>query len=215
MAESSLSSVISRSDARRLGKTRYFTGKPCKRGHVSERDVLNLTCIICSSEARKTKYREKIKASSAAWKQNNRERNLAAKRNWRERNRKPKLERPQRDAAEKRKCDARRLRSWRKANPEHYRVQKARRRGRELNAEGSHTAEDIRQLYKQQSCRCANIACRVSLRKNGYHIDHIMPLTRGGSNWPDNLQLLCPKCNVRKNAKHPQSWANDQGILFV
>jgi 5-methylcytosine-specific restriction endonuclease McrA len=215
MAEFSLPFVISRSEAKRLGRTRYFTGKPCKRGHVSERDVLNLTCVTCSSEARKTKYCEKIRVSSAAWKKNNKERNLAAKRDWEKRNRKLKPKKVELSAAEKRERDFRKLRNWRKTNPEQYRVQKNRRRCREFNAEGSHTAEDIRQLHSRQGGRCANLACRISFQKCGYHVDHVMPLSRGGSNWPDNLQLLCPKCNVRKNAKHPQRWASDQGILFA
>jgi 5-methylcytosine-specific restriction endonuclease McrA len=33
-----------------------------------------------------------------------------------------------------------------------------------------------------------------------------MPLKLGGSNWPENLQLLCRTCNLRKNAKHPDVW---------
>lgn len=42
--------------------------------------------------------------------------------------------------------------------------------------------------------------------KNNYHVDHIMPLVLGGSNWPDNLQLLCPRCNMKKGSKHPDEW---------
>lgn len=38
---------ISREDAHRQGKARYFTGVPCKRGHVAERYVLNGNCTDC------------------------------------------------------------------------------------------------------------------------------------------------------------------------
>ena len=31
-----------------------------------------------------------------------------------------------------------------------------------------------------------------------YHIDHVVPLSRGGKNDLPNLQLLCPPCNLRK-----------------
>lgn len=36
--------------ARRAGKKRYFTGKPCPRGHMSDRLVSNWTCIKCLHE---------------------------------------------------------------------------------------------------------------------------------------------------------------------
>src|SRR6266566_2309359 len=39
--------VISRADAKRRGLTRYFTGRPCKRGHVCERRVYNWECLEC------------------------------------------------------------------------------------------------------------------------------------------------------------------------
>jgi 5-methylcytosine-specific restriction endonuclease McrA len=34
--------------------------------------------------------------------------------------------------------------------------------------------------------------------KRDFHRDHKTPLTRGGTNWPSNIQLLCRKCNVKK-----------------
>lgn len=46
---------ISLQEARQKGLTRYFTGVPCRRGHVVERSVAETTCIICLSIARKAK----------------------------------------------------------------------------------------------------------------------------------------------------------------
>ena len=35
----------------------------------------------------------------------------------------------------------------------------------------------------------------------GLHIDHIIPVSRGGKSVPSNLQVLCSKCNGRKSMK--------------
>jgi 5-methylcytosine-specific restriction endonuclease McrA len=71
---------------------------------------------------------------------------------------------------------------------------------RRRNAPGKFTADDITRLYEQQQGEC--VYCSVGL-SSGYHIDHIIPIAKGGTNYPDNIQLLCPKCNLKKNAKMP------------
>lgn len=88
-----------------------------------------------------------------------------------------------------------------------WRNYKARRRG----ASGSHTVADVLAQYARQKGRCfwgrkANPECAVSL-KSGYHIDHVTPLVKKGSNGTENIVLSCPSCNLRKAAKHPMDFA--------
>ena len=45
-----LPDTIGRDEARAFGLKRFFTGKPCKHGHVAERDVNNRECMECSRE---------------------------------------------------------------------------------------------------------------------------------------------------------------------
>jgi hypothetical protein len=54
--------IISRAEAKAKGLKRYFTGKPCKHGHVAEREVFNATCVECERAAIK-KYRLKKSAA--------------------------------------------------------------------------------------------------------------------------------------------------------
>lgn len=42
-----MSDIISREEAAKLGLNKYFTGKPCKRGHVTFRYVTNTKCLDC------------------------------------------------------------------------------------------------------------------------------------------------------------------------
>jgi hypothetical protein len=39
--------IVTREQARSLGKTRYFTGKSCKREHILQRTVSSRTCLGC------------------------------------------------------------------------------------------------------------------------------------------------------------------------
>ncbi len=74
----------------------------------------------------------------------------------------------------------------------------AKRRARKKNAEGSFNKEDIKNLYVTQGGCC--YYCRVEI-KDKYHIEHMLPLSRGGSNWIDNICLACAPCNFKKRTK--------------
>ena len=53
-------------------------------------------------------------------------------------------------------------------------------------------------LYGQQESRCGG--CQMDFPFKIFEVDHIIPRSRGGTNHPENLQLLCSHCNrVRGN----------------
>lgn len=112
---------------------------------------------------------------------------------------------------------------WRQSRPDYYkdRYQRNREHFQNLNrnakarrkqASGSHCAADIRDIRRQQKSKCAN--CRTRLPKQGAHVDHIVPIIRGGSNDRRNLQILCSTCNLRKGAMDPLEFARAVGKLL-
>ena len=106
-------------------------------------------------------------------------------------------------------------RAYRMSNPDKMAANSRNRRALVRQAEGTHMAADVHAIFDKQRGLCAS--CNVRLIRSGkqkYHVDHIMPLSLGGSNWPANLQCLCPTCNLSKSAKHPSDWAKQQRKLL-
>ena len=47
--------------------------------------------------------------------------------------------------------------------------------------------------------RCEYCRMHQSLQGATFHIEHIVPSSRGGFSEPDNLAGACPSCNLRKS----------------
>jgi 5-methylcytosine-specific restriction endonuclease McrA len=86
---------------------------------------------------------------------------------------------------------------------EFLRISACNRRARKRAAEGSFTKGDVALMLKNQKGRCWYCQKDISV---GYHVDHRVPLSRGGTNWPSNLVLACPHCNLSKHDKLPHEW---------
>lgn len=102
------------------------------------------------------------------------------------------------------------LKRWRAANKDKCRIHNNNRRARARG--GVLSTGIVDDLMEKQRGKCA--CCRTDLRKAGHHIDHIMPLAKGGTNTDDNVQLLCPECNLSKHARHPVDFMQQRGFLL-
>jgi 5-methylcytosine-specific restriction endonuclease McrA len=97
-----------------------------------------------------------------------------------------------------------RIARWRAKNPDHAKVSYQRYRTRKNAAGGSFTVEDVQRLQVIQGNMC--VVCDALFDEVPMTIDHVLPVSRGGSSDPSNLQLLCDPCNKRKNAKTMVEW---------
>ncbi len=52
-------SPISRAEAAQCGLSRFYTGKPCRAGHVAERYVGNKHCVACNAEKSRLRERQR------------------------------------------------------------------------------------------------------------------------------------------------------------
>lgn len=87
--------------------------------------------------------------------------------------------------------------AWKKRNPAIVNANNARRRARRKNAEGAFTNEEWFSLcakYDGKCLRCGEV--------KPMSIDHVMPLSLGGSNYISNIQPLCKSCNSWKHDRH-------------
>lgn len=178
---------------------------------------LNSQCIACRKAYLRDYYKahsEEIKSHAAEWAKGNHDKRLAIQRRYRESNRDLLRDKSRqymrlnwRRLAPDRETLRRRHKAWRDKNPgkySHYSPgRNSIRRARLRGASGQYSAADVIQKLFDQDGKC--FWCGVDLDGN-FHVDHVIPLSRGGSNGPENIAMTCPSCNLSKGSKTPDEF---------
>ena len=86
---------------------------------------------------------------------------------------------------------------WKLMNPEKVQASRDARRARENNV----TSENISRarVWLRDKGTCG--ICHEKADKNRWHLDHVIPLSKGGTHTYGNVQVSHPSCNWKKGAK--------------
>lgn len=166
-------------------------------------------CHAALSLARFYAKHEECVARASEWQRANPAKSRAASLKWRAAN--PAVYRASCKQTYEGHAEAMRARTalYRQINPEKPRIWNRNRRARLAGASGAHTQADIQTIYANQGGQCVYCPGRLG---DAYHVDHVTPLCRGGSNDPSNLQLTCESCNLTKGARDPLEHARLIGL---
>lgn len=188
---------------------RYSDGecRPCSKARARERYNENKEKELERSRA----FRERNPNYGKDWRRKNLDKHRAQCREWHVKN----AEKSKTNKLAWRRNNKQRMRErereWRVENPELARRRDQNRRNAVKSAGGKLSNDIVIKLMNRQRGRCA---CCGQLLNGKYHLDHIMPLALGGTNTDDNVQLLLPRCNLSKGARHPIDYMRSKGKLL-
>lgn len=182
--------IITKQEAKHQGLKRYFTGKPCRHGHVSPRLVSTGKCDKCHRI-----YHDKY---IVQWQKDNAEKVNSATRKWREVNPEAAKQTHDKYYATNKEKKLKYMKWWRTVNNDKQIAYNAKRRAQIKQALPAWADVDkINEIYKQSVTISADTGIV-------HHVDHIIPLGGElvcGLHVHENLQVLVGEDNMSKGNK--------------
>lgn len=103
-----------------------------------------------------------------------------------------------------------RARRWARENPEKVALRNEKRLALLTAAGPGYTDADVLEKLQQQGYRCTYCGTPLKTTRGGkFHVDHFIPISRGGLNSPDNICCACPSCNRSKHDRMPFDFLAD------
>ena len=185
-----------RAAAKAAGETTYFTGRPCKFGHVVNRVTASGSCVECAKANHRRSYKKRI-AANPNWFKEQYAKNPEYHRQKRKEYR---LKNPEKERLIS-------LASMQKRKPQKAAEERA-RQARKLKA----TPFWLTQQHREQM-KAVYVSAQKTSDLAGFncHVDHIIPLKGKdvcGLHVPWNLRIVSQSYNSRK------SNSIDDGALF-
>ena len=183
-----------RAEAKASGATHYFTGEPCKHGHIAPRKTKG-ACLECL----KVEWQKGHEARAEYFKQYNQsEAGQKAKKSYYERNKEAVIARA---AARPKEERSKHREKYKIQNPELYKSLTSVRKRRHKNATPSWVTKEQKLMMRQLYLEAMKL---TKLTGERYVVDHIVPLinpTVCGLHVPWNLRLITQAENLKKSNK--------------
>lgn len=153
----------------------------------------------------------KARHYSREWKRNNRTRVRAYNNEWQKKHPEQKKIWAARYRSRHKEKIAAKMKIWRNKNSARLKIySRSQRHAR--RALGTIPDWLYLKLLIVQKYKCRH--CETRLERNAKpHMDHILPVSKGGTNAKENLQLLCEKCNLSKGPKYETDFLHDRHIF--
>ncbi len=208
-----------RNIAKEKGEKRY-NGACCLKCNTTLKYVSSRMCVYCHGEVERKRYKENPE--------------VRAKHKIRQKENSVKYNKTRNERRSKNPELARiKSKIWRDKNPDKMSAYnlKHKERRKELNKIWLENNPDKRKLYVKVSCnnrraRRKNIGGRVSVARinsllfkqwnlcywcyeqlnDKYEIEHVVPISKGGTNSEENIVIACSLCNKQKHAKLVDEW---------
>lgn len=143
----------------------------------------NSEYLAAKSKKYRLENKERLATSAIAWRKANKVRIAKANKEWREKN-----------LVTKKVTDA----NWWRNNPDKIKARNAARRARKKAASTYLvTSKDIKKIMSKPCFYCGH---------KSSHLDHVVPLIKGGSHSIGNLVAACQFCNLSKGKKFLSEW---------
>lgn len=186
----------------------------CFGKHSVEKDGIRSKCKQCQKEYNLKRYTEKkdiISEKAKLYYQKNSDEIYKATRKWQIENADKAILMKRKSYIKHRDRYLIEQREYRKTDISKASVRNAHNKRRVVSKDSN-----VRTIFihNMRTLSTSCFYCGCSIDKDNMHIDHYVPLSKGGAHSEDNLVASCATCNLQKGAKMPLDFIKNREVYY-